>query len=112
MGDKLDKRRERVLKIYLNDEDKEADIIADYDALFDSQANCLKPASVSVDITKNNQTTKWTREIIEDNIDVMYRKMMNFFKNKNSDVLTLDKYRSVSQQICKIQSLWENIVRK
>ncbi len=105
-GDKTDLRRERLLKIYLNDDDPEADIIADYDAQFVNGA-CIKPASVIVDITKNNKTTKLQTEITEDNMDVMYESMFDYLRGEKNNALTIDDYEPIAMKISQIQTDWE-----
>lgn len=111
MGNKLDKQRERLLKVYLNDDDPQADIITDYDALFDKTGLCIKPANIFVDITKNGKTTKWTKTIWEDNLNVMYHDIIGFFEDKIQDVATLEKYELIAKYICAIQSAWEKITK-
>lgn len=104
-GIHTDKRRERIVKIYLNDDDKEADIIADYDAFFENGV-CKKPASISVDILKGNVLTKWKKEIHEDNMDKMYQSMFEAFEGKENDALTLEKYEPIAKVIGQVQKIW------
>lgn len=107
MGDKLDKRRERLLKIYLNDDDKEPDIIADYDALFSSEGECLKRPTIEYDVTKDGERTHWKVPIEEDNLNIMYEEMFNFFEGKENNALTLEEYTPVAEEICEAQEKWE-----
>lgn len=104
-GDKTNKNRERLVKIYLNDDDPEADIIADYDAVFEN-GECKKKASVEVDIQKGENTTKWKKEIDEDNMDKMYESMFDAFRGVENDALTLEEYEPVARKIGEIQKLW------
>ncbi len=106
-GANTDKKRERLVKIYLNDDDKEADIIADYDAFFEN-GECKKPASISVDILKNNVLTKWKKDIHEDNMDKMYQSMFEAFEGRENDALTLDEYEPVARKIGQIQKMWSS----
>ena len=109
-GDKTDLRRERLLKIYLNDDDPEADIIADYDAQFEKGV-CTKPANITVDITKDNKTTKLKTEILEDNMDVMYESMFDYLRGENNNALTIDDYEPIALKISQIQTDWEKALK-
>lgn len=109
-GDKTNLKRERLLKIYLNDDDPEPDIIADYDAQFENGV-CVKPASITVDITKDNKTTKLKTEILEDNMDVMYKSMFDYLKGENNDALTIDDYEPIAMKISQIQTDWEKALK-
>ncbi len=110
-GDKTDLKRERVLKIYLDDDDKDADIICDYDAQFENSI-CTKTPSIEVDITKNGIRRAFKKEIIEDNMDKMYENMFDYFNKKSSDALTLEDYEPIARKISQIQALWEDCVKK
>ena len=105
-GDKTDTIRERVLKIYLDDDDEEADLICDYDARFEN-GKCVKNANVSVDITKNGKTVAWKKDIVEDNMDKMYESMFGYIQGEENDALTLEKYEPVARKISQIQNMWE-----
>lgn len=108
-GDKTTLDRERVLKIYLDDEDEEADIICDYDAKF-VDLKCTKKPSVSVDISKDGKRTSWKREIDEDNMDKMYESMYDYFRLGKGDALTIEAYEPVVRKISQIQSEWERMI--
>ncbi|MBR1977419.1 hypothetical protein IKA15_03985 [bacterium] len=109
-GDKTDLRRERLLKIYLNDDDPEADIIADYDAQFEKGV-CTKPASITVDITKDNKTTKLKTEITEDNMDAMYKSMFDYLRGEENNALEIDDYEPIALKISQIQTDWEKALK-
>lgn len=109
-GDKTNLRRERLLKIYLNDDDPEADIITDYDAQFE-KGICTKPASIMVDITKDGKTTKLSTEILEDNMDVMYESMFDYLRGENNNALTIDDYEPIAMKISQIQTDWEKALK-
>ena len=114
MGERLNKRRERIVRIYLNDDDPEADIVADYDAQFDQHGNCLKKPKISYKITKGDEQTIWSEEITEDNMNTMYEKIFSYFRGENKGIkeaLTLEKYEPISRAICTIQELWAKCTR-
>lgn len=115
MGDKLDKQRERLLKIYLDDDDSQPDIVIDYDAKFSPLGHCEKHPNIEYDISRNGKRIYWKTEIKEDNMNVMYDSMFDYFKGKKQEqkkALTLEKYTPISNCICIIQDIWESIVRK
>ena len=114
MGDKLNKRRERTVEIFLNDEDKEPDIIADYDAQFNSNGICLKKPKIRYDVQKGKYRTCFEVEFEEDNLNTMYNKIFSYFKGEKEgekSALTLEKYRPISKAICTIQELWEKSLK-
>lgn len=111
MGDRLDKKRERLLKVYLDDDDPEPDIIVDYDAQFTPNGVCQKLPEISCDIKKDGKRIAWKLPIIEDNLNVMYKRMLGYFGIEQSDALTLEKYQPVAESISKAQELWEDVVR-
>ncbi len=111
MGDRLDKKRERLLKIYLNDDDPEPDIIVDYDAQFAPDGTCQKFPEIICDIKKDGRRTAWRLPIVEDNLNVMYERMLGFFDGKKKDALTLQEYKPVADTIGKAQDLWEDAVK-
>lgn len=110
MGDRLDKKRERLLKVYLDDDDPEPDIIVDYDAQFAPDGTCQKLPEISCDLKKNGKRVAWKIPILEDNLNVMYERMLGFLGEKQSDALTLEKYQPVAENISKAQQLWEDTV--
>ncbi len=112
MGDKLDKKRERLLKIYLNDDDPEPDIIVDYDAQFTPDGICKKLPEIHCDIKKHGKRTTWSLPIVEDNLNVMYRRMLGFFDSKKEDALTLQAYKPVADKIGEAQQLWTEAKNK
>lgn len=112
MGDRLDKKRERLLKIYLNDDDPEPDIVVDYDAQFSPDGTCQKLPEIRCDVKKHGKRTAWSLPIVEDNLNVMYKRMLGFFDSKKEDALTLQAYKPVADTIGQAQSLWEDAVKK
>ena len=111
MGDRLDKKRERLLKVYLNDDDPEPDIIVDYDAQFAPDGTCQKLPEIICDVKKGGKRTAWRLPIVEDNLNVMYDRMLGFFDGKKKDALTLQAYKPVADTIGKAQDLWEYAVK-
>ncbi len=110
-GDRTDEKRERYLRVYLNDDDPEADIVADYNAEFDSEGNCTRLPSVSLDINKGGEHLEAKIEIDEDNLESMYEKIFRYFKTgDDTDVLTLEKFQPVQEQIAVIQNIWSDII--
>jgi len=115
MGDKLTRQRERLLKIYLDDEDRAPDIVIDYDAKFTPSGKCIKHPYIKYDVTKDGKRVHWEKEITEDNMNVMYDKIFGYFngdKSATRTALTLDRYTPISNCICNVQKMWENIVKK
>ncbi len=109
-GDACAQNRERVLKIYLNDDDNEADIITDYDAVF-KDGKPIKLGNIKVDIQKDGTSTFFQKEIKEDNLEVMYKDIFEYFKTGDDKaVLTLDKYAPVMAEISYAQRTWDKIV--
>ena len=53
----------------------------------------------------------WRLPIIEDNLNVMYKRMLGFFDSKKEDALTLQAYKPVADTIGQAQSLWEDAVK-
>ena len=111
MGDKLDKRRERLLKIYLNDDDPEPDVVVDYDAQFAPDGTCQKLPEIRCDIKKDGKRSEWTLPVVEDNLNVMYSRMLDYFEDDTTDALTLEGYAPVARNISQAQTLWKNIVK-
>ena len=111
MGDRLDKKRERLLKVYLNDDDPDPDIIVDYDAQFAPDGTCQKLPEIICDVKKGGKRTAWSLPIVEDNLNVMYDRMLGFFDGKKKDALTLQAYKPVADTIGKAQDLWEYAVK-
>lgn len=111
MGDRLDKRRERLVKVYLNDDDDEPDVVVDYDAQFSPDGTCQKLPEIRCDIKKDGKRTSWTLPVVEDNLNVMYSRMLDYFEDDTTDALTLEGYSPVAQTISKAQSLWEYAVK-
>lgn len=107
-GDKTTLPRERIVKIDLVDKEHniKAKIIADYDAKF-VNSKCEKPASIYFECTDNKKNFSWKQEIIEDNMDTMYKSIYSFFNNKTSDALTLEKYAPVAKMISRVQRVWD-----
>lgn len=110
MGDRLDKRRERLLKVYLDDDDPEPDIVVDYDAQFTPSGVCKKLPEICCDVKKDGKRTTWRLPIVEDNLNVMYDRMLNFFQNPKTDALTLEGYKPVADTIGEAQQRWEEVV--
>ncbi len=111
MGDRLDKKRERLLKIYLNDDDPDPDIVVDYDAQFSPDGTCQKLPEIRCDVKKHGKRTTWRLPIIEDNLNVMYKRMLGFFDSKKEDALTLQAYKPVADRIGEAQQLWEEATK-
>lgn len=104
-------KRERKLKIYLNDDDPDPDITADYDVDF-KDGICTKPGCVSVDIEKNGKRTLWYQHIFEDNLETMYKPIFKYFKTgRKSNTLNMKDYLPVIEQISKAQDKWDLIVK-
>lgn len=112
MGDRLDKRRERLVKVYLDDDDNEPDVIVDYDAQFTPDGICKKLPEIRCDIKKDGKRTEWRLPVVEDNLNVMYGRMLDYFENDSTDALTLEGYSPVAENISKAQTLWEQVVKK
>lgn len=112
MGDRLDKKRERLVKVYLNDDDDEPDVIVDYDAQFLPDGTCQKLPEIRCDIKKDGKRTEWSLPVVEDNLNVMYKRMLDYLEDGKTDALTLEGYSPVAQNISRAQSLWEYAVKK
>ena len=106
MKEKLDKKRERVLKVFLEKNGEKVVVTADYDALFDKMGNCLKRPSIKYECLGAPETN-WKYDISEDNMNVMYRDMFGYIQGEKNDSLTVKKYNPISDVLCKVQKLWE-----
>ena len=102
-----DKRRERLVKIYLSKNDEHAVIIADYDALFNEKGKCEKYPSISYEISDKNQAKGQTLAVIEDNMDTMYETIIKRFKGEDNNALTLDKYKPIAETLFDVHKQWK-----
>lgn len=112
MGEKLNKKRERLVKIFLSKDDANAIITADYDAFFDENGLCKKFPFIQYEFFKGSQKIQWIYHIAEDNMNVMYNSMFRFFQGSKNDALTVEKYSPIAKCLSKVQSIWEKIVKK
>lgn len=128
--------REFKLEVFLDDNDPEADIIADYDVRFNYKTNeCLKPGTVSVDkeictetaasakstkfanVTRqqdpNNDSPYVTFDVRENKLVEMYKKIFTAMKKGYEDfqedksILTFENYVPLEQQVIKAEKNWK-----
>lgn len=106
MKEKLDKNRERILKVHLERDGENVVVTADYDAVFDEKGTCLKKPSIKYE-NPDCPSSNWTYYITEDNMNVMYEDMFNYMQGAKNNALTVKKYDPISQLLCKVQKNWE-----
>ncbi len=106
MHEKLDKKRERILKVFMEKNGEKVVVTSDYDAVFDKMGNCLKRPSISYECLGAPETN-WKYEISEDNMNVMYRDMFGYIQGEQNGSLTVKKYNPISEILCKVQKIWE-----
>lgn len=115
IGDKISDKK-RLLEIYLNDDKPNPAIIVDYNVMFDSDGICIKPATINVDIQKNEKNIKWAwnlEKTKEDNLESMYKDIFRKFNNTDNEkylknrILTLENYIPIAKEVSKIQRLWK-----
>lgn len=111
MKDKLDKNRERILKVYLDKDGEKVVLTTDYDAVFNSAGICLKKPRIKYE-NPSAPHTNWEYTIDEDNMNVMYNDMFNYMQGeKNNNALTIHKYNPISKVLCKVQRIWEQVTQ-
>jgi hypothetical protein len=116
----------RSIRVYLNDGDPEADIVADLGVLFEKDGKTLKrPGHFSVDIGQGDKHLHIDKDVFEDTLQLGYNRMFNAFQqavpqktsasadmdaqrrfNEDPGVLTFDHYAHVQEQLIDIQEAW------
>lgn len=100
--------RIRKLKIYLEDGDPEADIVADYDIKFNDQGEYISGGSLWID----TPAYKLQEAFPEDTLSLMYTKIVKAIQKPwqafqaDRSILTLDRYRPIAEQVSKIHESW------
>ena len=107
MKERLNKRRERLAKIYLEKDGESALVTADYDADFYQNGTCIKRPSISFE----SPGLKMKFDISEDNMNVMYKSMFKYLQGEENNSLTLEKYKPIAKRIFQIEELWKQATR-
>lgn len=110
-------KRKRELRIYLKDDDPEADIVADFDVYFDKNGQLQHPGSIQT-ITVDLPTEKKISSFSENTMKLMYTTIFKAMKQnfekfqRDPTVLTLKNYLPIIDQIRLINEAWEKQMKE
>ena len=106
MQEKLDKKRERLLKVYLEKNGEKVTVTTDYDADFTPNGICIKRPSIQYEAVGAPEYN-WKYEINEDNMNVMYGQIFDYMRGERNGALTVEDYSPISSLLCQAEQLWK-----
>ena len=106
MKDRINKKRERLLKIYLEKNGEKVIVTTDYDADFTPNGICIKRPSIKYE-SLDSPESDWKYEIDEDNINTMYAEIFSYMRGQPNNALSINRYNPIAKTLCQVEKVWK-----